>query len=340
MNNWIFKGFAGASLVLCFLAAVKTCVVSVRKDLAPWVEMPQAGPTVAPKLLAIGGPSPQESPLPTEAAAVQERPSQARAAFFDNFVAVLPAGEWQRYVLGPSAFDGGYVVDVTPLERSVDGAHVEHKVLPEFDGEQWNDVLWMILPEPASPLRVRVRVFATSTWPVVFQARLALPPGEWQGHIVRPSAEDGGYVIEINPLEPGQPGDTVEKTLVQPEYFMETWYDVLRVQIPAAQETLEAEVRVYRTPPDLPVAVEYDAHLPPGDWQGFGVGPSRLNTAYVIEVTPVDFGPRDEPKGFISRFTVQPEFNGQTWNDAARLMVEPGWPVSADAHVRVYAVDH
>ena len=116
MNSWIFKGFAGASLALCFLAAVKTCVVSVRKDIAPWGEIPQAGPTVAPKLLVVGGPPSQENPLPTGAAAAQERPSQAKAAFFDNFVTVLPAGEWQRYVLGPSTFDGGYVVDVTPLE--------------------------------------------------------------------------------------------------------------------------------------------------------------------------------------------------------------------------------
>ena len=199
----------------------------------------------------------------------------------------------------------------------------------------------MILPEPTDPLRVRVRVYATRGWPVVFQARLTLPPGDWQGHIVREAAAgDGGCVIEISPVQPGQIGDTIEKTIVQPEYFMQTWYDVLRIVVPATQPAMVADVRVYRTPPDLPVAAEYDVHLEPGNWAGAWVGLSRLNIAYVIEVTPVDFGPKDELKGFISRFTVQPEFNGETWNDVARLMVEPGWPAAADAHVRMYAVEH
>jgi len=286
-----------------------------------------------------------EGPTPTEAAFAEPQewpaePAQPNKSLFANFVTVLQAGTWQKRVLGPAAFDGGYVVDITPLAPSVDGAHVEHKVLPEFDGEQWNDVLWMILPEPAGPLRVRVRVYATRDWPVVFRERLVLQPGEWQGYIlceVTPqgccATENGGYVIEINPLWPAEPGATVEKTLVQPERSAGTWYDVLRVQIPASQEALEAEVRVYRTPPDLPVAAEYDIHLQPGIWYGSLVGPARLNAGYVMEVTPVGEG-----GGWIDRYTVQPEFNGEAWNDVARLSTPEGWP-EMDVHVRVYAVE-
>lgn len=376
MNTTLFKTFAGGFALLFCLTTISHCTAreeqawaarskTLEASAAMQAEIAEAYPAmpaepaeaysprtaypamqpetaVPPRLLAVGGPSAAEATVPSEPASdePQERGAQEKAGIFTDFVAVLHSGVWEKHVLGPAAFEGGYVVDITPLDGAADGTHVQHKVLPEFDGEQWNDVLSMLIDEETDPLRVRVRVYTISDWPVAFQARLTLTPGEWQGHIVREAKEDGGYVIEINPLEPGQIGDTIEKTIVQMEYFMQTWYDVLRIIVPAAQQTMAADVKVYRTPPYLRVAAEYDVHLEPGNWPGYGVGLSKLDTGYVIEVTPVDFGPKDEMKGCISLFTVQPEFDGKTWNDVARLMEEPGWPVPADAHVRVYAVEH
>jgi hypothetical protein len=253
------------------------------------------------------------------------------SGYIKSFTATLRSGEWKKYVLAPSSFDGGFVVDVTPLAPSVDGAHVEHKVLPEFDGEQWNDVLWLILPEPAEPLKVSVRVYSTAAWQVVFQQSLALEPGEWQGYILQDAAVDAGYIIEINPARPGEYGDRVEKVLVQPEFFMRKWQDVLRIQIPEEQDAMQVEVKVYQAP-QLALAAEFDTHLEPGVWHGFGVGPSSVHTGYVIEVTPLS-----SKDNQIERYTVQPEYNGSTWNDVARVMVPSDRP-GLDVHIRIYAI--
>ena len=268
------------------------------------------------------------NPLPTQP---PSSPDRYKPYFKNNFVTVLKSGEWQKYVLGPTSFDGGYVIDVTPLHSSVNGAHVEHKVLPEYDGERWNDVLWMILPEQAAPLRVNVRVYPITDWPVVFVEDLVLEPGVWQGYCLQDAVQRAGYVIEINPKHPASFGARVEKTLIQPEFPWGQWVDVLRVQIPGDQPALEAQVKVYRTP-DLPITAEFDAHLEPGVWHGFFVGLSRLKVGYVIEVTPLS-----QSDNQIERYTVQPEFDGQTWNDVARLMIPADRP-ALDVNVRIYAI--
>ena len=119
--------------------------------------------------------------------------------------------------------------------------------------------------------------------------------------------------------------------MVQPEFIMDKWCDVLRVQIPEDQPAMEVQVRVYRTP-DLPVAAEYVARLEPGVWHGFAVGQSTGTAGYVIVVTPLD-----QVGGHIARAAVQPEFDGHSWNDVARVMIPADQP-GLKVHIRVYAV--
>jgi hypothetical protein len=250
--------------------------------------------------------------------------------FFREFTTELESGIWKNYIIGPSSFNGAYVIDITPLEPSLDGAHVEYKLLPVYDGEQWNDVLSMIFPEQADSLKVKVRVHTTVDWPVIFQATLKLEPGDWQGYPLKDASLAGGYIIEINPTQPAELGATLENAVVQPEFVIGKWCNVLRVKILDDQKVLEVQVRVYRTP-DLPVA-EFDTRLEPGVWHGFVVGQSSGTAGYLIGVTPLE-----KMDGYIERAVVQPEFDGHHWNDVARVMI-PADQLALNVHIWVYAV--
>jgi hypothetical protein len=259
-----------------------------------------------------------------------EEPS-GKPVRYQQFHTVLKSGEWKKITLGPSSDQGGYAVDITPLSPSTDGAHIEKKVLPEFDGEQWNDVLWMLMPETAHRLPVSVDVYSTAGWPVIWQGNLELTT-EWNGYCIRDSVERGAYVIEINPLAPGFPGDTVDKAIVGPEFPWGAWVDVLRIQLPFEQDAMQAEVVIY-SQPDLPVAAEIEDVVQPGVWQGYGIGPSSDAKAYLVEIDP-----SENVGNWLYSYTIQPEFDGTTWNDVLRLMVAEGFePMLLTA--RVYAVE-
>ncbi|MEW5869901.1 MAG: hypothetical protein AB1894_11540 [Chloroflexota bacterium] len=277
---------------------------------------------------------PTATPIPTMPAAFPIPKRIAQSPLNTNtrldFETSLPSGEWVRFVLGPAVERTGYVVDITPLEPSVDGAHIEHKVLPDYDGEQWNDVLWVLLPEPAPALRVHVHAYQTASWPVAYEKNLRLEAGVWRGLMICESSQDGAYVIEIDPQRSGPYQGGIERALVQPE-FPGAWYDVLRLQAAPDQPMLPVEVRVYRTP-DLPVIADFETQLTPGDWVGTRLQASSAQAAYLVEVTPLENSDNQ-----IERFTVQPEFSGQAWYDVLRLLVPAGRPPMR-VHVRVYVV--
>ena len=272
----------------------------------------------------IQGPVRQLSAASPDQALTVERPIQdierTSLGGRKGFTATLFSGEPVKFILGPCARPGSYVVDVTPLRDSGDGAYIEKSILPEFDGYRWVDALTVLLPSDVPPLKVHVQVYSTAGWPVVFQSTLDLEPGSWQGYSLQDAAVAGGYVIEINPRGSGEPGDRIEKALVQPE-FSDTWWDVLRVQIPEGQAPLEAEVIIYQTPPDQPVVMEYEFVAEAGAWYGFGLGDSRAGGAYIVEVTPLV-----NELSQLERYTVQPEYDGQSWTDVVRVMVSPDWP--------------
>jgi hypothetical protein len=260
--------------------------------------------------------------------AVAEQPNPHVHA---NFTAFLNPGMWTRVVIGPTALEGGYVVDISPAYPSADGASIQYKIIPAFDGEQWNDVLCMFLPSGVEPLKVRVNLLSTVDWPVVFQSTLDLIPGELQGYLLQDASVRAGYVVEVDPLDLGNPGDTFENLFVQPE-FPGDWFDVLRIQIPASQAPLRVNVKVYMTTADLPVQAEFTVHLEPGVWNGFVMGESKQRTGYVMEVTPL----YDQDNQILT-YRVQPEFNGADWLDVARLMIPADRPAT-DVVVTIYDV--
>lgn len=247
-----------------------------------------------------------------------------------DFETILQSGAWQKYVLGPAAEQTGYVADITPLEPSVNGAHIEHKITPEYDGKQWNDVLWVLLPEQAPPLRVHVHVYQTADWPVAYQNRPQLEPGVWHGFLIGEVTQSGGYVVEIDPQETAPYLAGIERTTVQPEY-LNPWMDVLRIQANVDQPVLTVDVRVYRTP-NLPVIADFETMLTPGDWVGTVLQPSAAQAAYVAKITPlITYGNQ------LDRIVIQQEFDGHTWNDVLRLLMPATHP-AMKLHVQVYVV--
>ena len=256
---------------------------------------------------------------------------QPNSHVHDNFTAFLNPGVWTRVTIGPSTLEGGYVADISPMHPSADGASIQYKIVPEFDGEQWNDVLLMFLPAGFEPLKVKVNLFSTLDWPVTFQGTLDLIPGELQGYILQEASARSGYVVEVDPLASGNPGDSFENIFVQPEY-PGSWFDVLRLQIPASQAALKVNVKVYQTPGDLTVQTEFVVHLQPGEWDGFVMGESKERKGYVMDVTPLV----NEDNQILS-YRVQPEFNGAAWLDVARLMIPADRPAT-DVLVTIYNV--
>ena len=282
---------------------------------------------------AMTGAAAQRIEQPVRPAAYLENPSEAITVTKDgqgadamsqsgrsDFTVILHGGVAEKLILGPCARPGGYAVDITPLRDGEDGAYIEKQILPEFDGQRWVDVLTLLMPSDGTPLKVQVQVYSTADWPRAFEGTLSLEPGAWHGFIIQDAAVAAGYVIEINPQGRGEPGDRVERTLVQPE-FADAWWDVLRVQIPEGQATMEAEVIVYQTPADLPVVLDYEFLAEPGAWYGFWIGDSQTGGAYVLDVTPLW-----NELSQIERYTIQQECDEQTWIDSARVMVSPDWP--------------
>ncbi len=65
----------------------------------------------------------------------------------------LIGNAWSGVFLGETSYPWGYLVDVTPLETSNDGAHVETYIQTWFDGTRWVDTLFVGLPHPGSTAR-------------------------------------------------------------------------------------------------------------------------------------------------------------------------------------------
>ena len=71
----------------------------------------------------------------------------------------LTPGSWNGFRLTGSEADQAYVVEVIPLEKK-DNEVAFSVVRPEFDGESWQDVLRVYVPEGRPPLKALLRVLA------------------------------------------------------------------------------------------------------------------------------------------------------------------------------------
>jgi hypothetical protein len=234
--------------------------------------------------------------------------------FPKGFSTTLHAGHWKKFRLGPASVERGFLVDVTPSEASTEGAEIVSQVMPEYDGESWGDVLWLLQPKEAPPLPVYVKVYTTEGWSIVFHDRLNLKPGVWQGYTICQASEYGGYVVEVSPQGEGVRGDTLQRFMINPE-FPGGWHNVLRIQIPQSQAPMQADVAIYRTPLDL-IKAETTQLLQPGQWYAAILGPSEEQAAYVMEVTPLS-----KYDDQVESYSVQPVFMDGTWMDVFRVKI-------------------
>ncbi len=260
-----------------------------------------------------------------------------------NFHATLKPGISYSYYLGPADSGAVYVVDITPLTKSVDGAYIQSVVKPRYDGSDWNDVLEVLLPEPFPKQQVRITVYTLSGLETRMDWTDTLQPGVWQGYAIAPAADTTGpYLADIDPLEPSVRGATFERIYIHPEAPWEnTLWDILRVQTqPSLPETLDVRMRVYLAP-SLPLVSDLYITLRKSDlWSGFVIGPSSMKRGYLVRAISLDPGPEIQPSD-LNQYIIQPEFNGSTWNDVLRIQAgnqDADWE-QVEYNFKVYACD-
>jgi hypothetical protein len=85
-----------------------------------------------------------------------------------DFNATLQPGVWAGWVLGSSSVDRGFVVEISPLEPSINGASIEKYVVqPEFNGVIWRDVLRVQIPGYHPQLDVNIRVYGIEVYQIL-----------------------------------------------------------------------------------------------------------------------------------------------------------------------------
>ena len=260
-----------------------------------------------------------------------------------NFHVTLKPGIWYSFNLGPSDSGAVYVTDITPLHRSVDGAHVQSVVHPVYDGSEWNDVLEVRLPEPFPKLQVLITVYALNGLEARMDWTDSLQPGVWQGYPIGAAADaTGPYLADIDPLQASEAGATFERIYIHPEAPWENrFWDILRVQTAAwLPGNLNTRMRVYLAP-NLPMVSDMYITLHKSDlWAGFIIGPSSLKRGYVVRAIALDPGPEILPSD-LNQYIIQPEFDGHTWNDVLRIQAgnqDADWE-QVEYEFQVYACD-
>ena len=88
----------------------------------------------------------------------------ANPALVMDFNTTLEPGIWHGFFVSQASANQAYLVEITPLKPSKDGAHIERYVVqPEFNGEYWADVLRVQIPAELPSLEVNIRVLAIKT---------------------------------------------------------------------------------------------------------------------------------------------------------------------------------
>ncbi len=278
-----------------------------------------------------GGPGLAASETPVVSAAGSSGPLAA------SFRLHLIGNAWSGVLLGQSSYPWGYLVDVTPLEPTNDGDHVETYIQNWFDGKRWVDTLFVGLPHPGSTLDVQVDVYTTQRWPVAFRKTLTFPASNSQEFFLGASSLEGAYVLDINPQKRLPAATVIVPAEIVPMFSDGGWWDLQRLAFYGMLEPLTARVAAYKAPGEP--AATFEMHLEPGTWHGIGLGACSQEQAYVLEIDPLD--PRQEGYGQegyrLEKAVVQPEFDGKTWNDVLRVMIPEGQP-AMDVTVKVYVI--
>lgn len=258
-----------------------------------------------------------------------------------SFETTLYGPGWTSFVLGPSSAGITYLVDVTPLHDNLDGAHLPFTVKPAYDGETWNDVLFVYMPEGQPDQAVRITVYDFNGLPTLIDVRDELPPGELRSYTIgRPwDLIDSAYLLDLDPLEPSVEGATFERYQFYYDFHDNLWWDTVRVQASSAlPEPLSTRLRVHQAPDFLELVWDANLTLSPNDtWSGFVIGPSELERGYVVKLFPLSGADGAE----LAQYVIQPEFGGYQWNDVLRVqMVSTGqaWE-SVEYNFKIFACD-
>jgi hypothetical protein len=259
-----------------------------------------------------------------------------------TFDATLMPGVWSIFKLGASSDGVAYIADVTPLHDSVAGAYISFMIKPEYDGQQWNDVLRVMIPAGFPKQQVQITVFEMSGLQSILDVTDALPPGEWRGYaIAHPMAYfPTAYLVDLDPLEASVEGATFERYLIHPEFPWGDWLDTLRVQTEKwlPSDPLNTRMRIY-TADHLYIVSDFNVTLTKNDtWTEFVVDSSSFKRGYVVRAFPLNGDTQAE----LDYYTIQPEFNGQQWNDVLRIRMgnlNADWE-SIEYNFKVYACDN
>lgn len=249
-----------------------------------------------------------------------------------NIDMFLEPGVWHGWALNPSEVCGAYLVEVNPQDLGSEGDLVQTAVVqPEFDGYQWYDVLRIMIPEDQPTIKVNIRAYRLCHLPVVMEFEETLESGAWMGWVVGPATLERGYLVEVTPLEPSLGGAYIAKSIVQQEFFMGAWQDVLRLQMAEGFPDLRVQVRVYAIE-QARMSYSFVTTLQPGEATRFGLGPTSSNAVYVAEINPLQTPSAGE---FVEQVTVQPFYKGG-WEDTLLLKaVEDQPPIQVEVQVYV-----
>ena len=84
----------------------------------------------------------------------------------------------------------------------------------------------------------------------------------------------------------------------------------------------------------FPIYNEFEAKLNPGDWQGFSMGKSTLDRAFVAAY---ELAKPPTNSGFLEKSVFQPEWDGKQWNTVLRLQMSKDVKPQP-TRVRVYEI--
>jgi hypothetical protein len=161
---------------------------------------------------------------------------------------------------------------------------------------------------------------------------LSILPGGWQAYQIGPSANEWGYLVDVNPHGPAPKGAYVESKIL-PEYFAGQWVDVLWLRAPGILDALPVSVDLIPTRGWDMTYANY-TKLTPGEWTGWGMFDNGEGCGGVLDISP-DNVDQSGRSAFIQNTRVQPEFPGN-WIQVARVQLSKE-AVSQNAWLRYYA---
>ena len=161
---------------------------------------------------------------------------------------------------------------------------------------------------------------------------LSILPGGWQAYEIGPSANEWGYLVDVNPRG-SAPKDAYVESKILPEYFAGQWVDVLWLRAPGLLNSLPVSVDLI---PSQGWNVTYENYtkLTPGEWTGWGMFDNAEGCGGVLDISP-DNVDQSGRSAYIQNTRVQPEFPGN-WIQVIRVQLS-NQAVSQNAWLRYYA---